>query len=127
MLNYTENLRDVSTVIHELGHGINAVLQHKQHALNYGAVVSTAEVASTFFENLLIRKLSTTLSAEELLIFRVSVLDTMVQTIHRQVAAFRFEQALHTSFREKGYLTHKAIGALFTEHMQSYMGDAIEF
>lgn len=127
MLNYTGKLRDVSTLIHELGHGINAVLQRKQNALNYGAVISTAEVASTFFENLLIRKLSTTLTGEELLIFRVSVLDTMVQTIHRQVAAFRFEQSLHTAFREKGYLDYKTIGSLFINHMQIYMGDAIEF
>jgi oligoendopeptidase F len=104
MLNYTGKIRDVSTIIHELGHGINAILQRKQNSLNYGAVTSTAEVASTFFENLLIRKLSTALSGEELLAFRMSVLDTMAQTTQRQIACFRFEQDLHSTFRKEGYL-----------------------
>jgi oligoendopeptidase F len=109
MLNYTGKIRDVSTLIHELGHGINAILQRKQNALNYGAVISTAEVASTFFENVLVRKLSADLEGEELLTFRMSVLDDMVATVQRQIACFRFEQHLHTAFREEGYLTSQKI------------------
>jgi oligoendopeptidase F len=105
MLNHTNKIRDVSTLIHEFGHGINAVLNQKQNALNYGAIVSTAEVASTFFENVLIRKLQGNLKGEELLAYRMSVLDTMVQTVHRQVACFKFEQALHQNFRQQGYLS----------------------
>ncbi|MDR0607462.1 MAG: M3 family metallopeptidase [Candidatus Peribacteria bacterium] len=109
MLNYTGKIRDVSVLIHELGHGINAILQRKQNALNYGATISTAEVASTFFENLLIRKLSSDLTGEELLSFRMSTLDDMVSTIQRQVACFRFEQNLHKTFRRKGYLPAEKI------------------
>ena len=127
MLNYTKKLRDISTIIHEMGHGINAVLQRKQNALNYGATVSTAEVASTFFENVLIRKLSQSLSGEELLVFRMSVLDDMVSTVQRQIACFRFEQALHQTFRQEGYLTSKKIWLLFQSHMKNYMGDATLF
>ena len=127
MLNYTKKLRDISTIIHEIGHGINAILQRKQNALNYGATVSTAEVASTFFENVLIRKLSHSLSGEELLVFRMSVLDTMVQTVQRQVACFRFEQELHQSFRQEWYLSSKKIWLLFQKHMKNYMGDSTIF
>ena len=127
MLNYTKKLRDVSTIIHEIGHGINAILQRKQNALNYGATISTAEVASTFFENVLIRKLSHALSWEELLVFRMSVLDTMVQTVQRQIACFRFEQELHQCFRQEGYLSSKKIWSLFQKHMKNYMGDSTLF
>lgn len=127
MLNHTNKIRDVSTLIHEFGHGINAVLNQKQNALNYGALISTAEVASTFFENVLIRKLQGSLSGEELLAYRMSVLDTMVQTVHRQVAGFRFEQELHTTFRQQGYLSFQKIWELFKKHMSNYMGDIATF
>jgi oligoendopeptidase F len=109
MLNFTGKIRDVSILIHELGHGINALLQRKQNSLNYGAVVSTAEVASTFFESVLMRKLSSNLTGEELLAFRMSVLDDMVSTVQRQIACFRFEQSLHEAFRTEGYLSAQKI------------------
>lgn len=104
MLNFTNKLDDLRTLIHEMGHGINAHLQRKQNAINYGAVISTAEVASTFFEAILNRKLSKQFTGEEELTFRVAKMDDMVRTAHRQIAGFKFEQELHHQFRQKGYL-----------------------
>jgi len=49
-----------------------------------------------------------------------------VTTIFRQVACYRFEQALHTSFREKGYLSKDDIGSLFIQNMSAYMGPAVQ-
>jgi oligoendopeptidase F len=45
--------------------------------------------------------LQSTLTDEELLVYRVGVLDDMVATVSRQVAEYRFEQDLHKLFRQK--------------------------
>ena len=48
-----------------------------------------------------------------------------VSTIFRQVACYKFEQALHQEFRDKGYLSKEDIGRLFQKHMAAYMGDSV--
>ena len=59
LLNYNNLLDDVRTFAHELGHGINDELMRKaQNSLNFGTPTSTAEVASTFFEDFVIQELS---------------------------------------------------------------------
>ena len=52
-------------------------------------------------------------------------LNDVINTIHRQVALYRFETELHASFREKGYLSHQQIGDLFKKHMDC--GESVEF
>ncbi|MEI6673097.1 MAG: hypothetical protein WCL02_07440 [bacterium] len=46
-----------------------------------------------------------------------------VSTIQRQIAFYQFEQALHTTFREKGYLSADEIGEIFHRHLKAYMGE----
>ncbi|MBQ5945424.1 hypothetical protein IJL65_03370 [bacterium] len=60
-----------------------------------------AETPSTFYESLLQDSLQATLTDEELLVYRVMILDDMVATVSRQVAEYRFEQDLHKNYREK--------------------------
>jgi oligoendopeptidase F len=127
MLNYTRKLEDVRVFAHELGHGINnELLKQKQNALNIGTPTSTAEVASTFMEDFVLQELAQDADRETRLAIAVMRLDDAVGTIFRQVAAYRFEQKLHTRFREKGYLAKDEIGGLFTGHMASYLGSAVE-
>lgn len=120
LLNHKDNLRDVLTLAHEVGHGINNELMKSQkYALNFGSPLCTAEVASTFMEDFVLQSLP---KSKSLLMKK---LDDDISTIFRQVAAYRFEQELHTTFRKKGYLAKEEIGEIFTRHMASYMGDAV--
>ena len=126
-LNYTERMRDVTTLAHELGHGINnELIKAKQNALNFGTPMSTAEVASTFMEDFVLQELMLKASDAERLAIMMMKLDDDVSTIFRQIACYQFEQELHTSFREKGYLSKDEIGKIFQKHMQAYMGDFVE-
>lgn len=127
MLNHTNKLRDVSTLIHESWHHACWVMWKKQNALNYGAIVSTAETHSTFFESLLASSLELQLQGEELLAYRMANLDDMIATVPRQVAEYRFEQELHQLFREKWYLSADEIGKLFVKHMKDYTWDGISY
>ncbi len=126
MLNYTNKLRDVETLAHEMGHGINDELMKKQNALHFGTPTSTAEVASTFMEDFVLQEIFATADEETRFGLMMSKLDTEIATIFRQVACYQFEQELHKTFREKGYLSAKEIGAIFQKYMKAYMGPGVE-
>lgn len=127
LLNHTNELNDVRTLAHELGHGIHAELfRVKQNALNFGATMSTAEVASTFMEDFVKEELIKEADDELRLALMVDKLNGDVSTILRQIAFYNFETDLHKNFREKGYLSKADIGTIFQKHMISYMGPAVE-
>lgn len=127
LLNHTGRLHDVLTLAHELGHGINnELIKKNQHSLDFGTPVSTAEVASTFFEDFVLQEvLSEADDATRLAIYMMKLNDD-ISTIFRQVACYRYEQALHEEFRKKGYLSKAEIGSIFKRHMASYMGRHVE-
>jgi oligoendopeptidase F len=127
LLNHTNKMHDVLTIAHELGHGINnELIRKKQHALDFGTPTSTAEVASTFMEDFVLEEILHKADEELRLAIMMQKLNDDVSSIFRQVACYRFEQDLHVRFREKGYLSKEEIGKLFQDHMQAYMGDAVE-
>jgi len=127
LLNHTGKLSDVLTLAHELGHGINnELIREKHHALNFGTPTSTAEVASTFMEDFVLKEILRQADDELRLSIMMMKLNDEVSTICRQVACYQFEQELHRTFREKGYLSKQEIGRLFQKHMAAYMGDAVE-
>lgn len=127
LLNYTNQLRDVTTLAHELGHALhNEFMREKQHALYFGTSMATAEVASQFFEDFVIEKLFEDLSEDEQLSIRMERIGDEISSVFRQVACYRFEQALHTKYRETGFVSSDQIGELFQKHMSEYMGDFVE-
>ncbi|MEI7604135.1 MAG: M3 family oligoendopeptidase [bacterium] len=128
MLNHADKLRDVLTIAHEAGHGINGeFMKKKQRALNYNTPTSTAEVASTFMEDFVLKEILKTVTEEEKLNILLQKLNDEVSTIFRQIAFYNFETDLHKSFREKGYLSKQEIGELFIKNIKAYLGDSVSF
>jgi oligoendopeptidase F len=127
LLNHADKLSDVLTLAHELGHGINnELIRAKHHSLYFGTPTSTAEVASTFMEDFVLREVLHQADDELRLSIMMMKLNDDISTIFRQAACYRFEQELHQTFREKGYLSKEEIGRLFRKHMAAYMGNAVE-
>jgi oligoendopeptidase F len=127
LLNYTGKLNDVLTISHEMGHAINnELIKEKQNSLNADTPLSTAEVASTFMEDFVLQKLLQESDDETKLALMIQKADDDISTIIRQIACYKFEQELHTAFREKGYLPSTEIGKLFAKHMANYMGDFVD-
>lgn len=127
LLNHTGTLHDVLTIAHELGHGINnELIREKQHALDFGTPTSTAEVASTFMEDFVLDDILHRANDDLRLAIMMQKLNDDVSSIFRQVACYRFEQELHREYRTRGYLSKEEIGALFSRHMEAYMGPAVE-
>ena len=127
LLNYTDKLEDVLTLIHEAGHGINnELMREEQNSLNFGVSTFTAEVASTFFEDFVTEEIKRRSGRDLKLAILMNKLNRDISTIHRQVAAVNFERDLHNRFRDKGYLSKEEVGMLFKSHMEAYMGDFVE-
>ncbi|MFA6416370.1 MAG: M3 family oligoendopeptidase [Candidatus Paceibacterota bacterium] len=128
LLNYTGEFRDVMTLAHEMGHGLNnELIREKQNELNFGTPTSTAEVASTLVELIVSEEIETKTSNETRLAMLMARLDDEIGTIFRQVAAYTFEQQLHEDFRQAGFLSADNIGKLFRQKMSEYLGPAINF
>jgi oligoendopeptidase F len=127
LLNHNNKLQDVLTLAHEAGHGVNNELIRKsQNALNFGTPVSTAEVASTFFEDFVLQEVLKTATQEEKLEIMLNKLNDDISTIHRQIAFYQFETEIHTKYRQTGFLSANDIGKVFRKHMAAYMGTAVE-
>jgi oligoendopeptidase F len=127
LLNHTNTLKDVTTIAHEVGHGINnELMKEKQNALYFETPKSTAEVASTFMEDFVLQELLKGSNEETRLSILMERLNGEIASIFRQTAFYNFETELHNEFRKKGYLSKKFIGELFKKHMSSYLGEFVD-
>ncbi len=127
LLNFTGRFEDLRTLVHELGHAIHSELSRKaQDALNWDYPTSLAEVASTFFEELLIEHfLERAKNKQEKRALLELKLQDAVSTVFRQIACYEFEWSLHHAFRKTGYLGLGEINKIFTEKMQGYLGPRV--
>ncbi len=126
LLNHNGKLKDVLTLAHEMGHAVNNELMRGQHALYFGTSTATAEVASTFMEDFVLKEILREADPELRLAILMLKLNDDVSSVFRQAACYRFEEELHRSQRVKGYLSAPEIGAIFQKHMRAYMGEAVE-
>lgn len=125
-LNFTNRFDSVLTIAHEMGHAINsALMRQKQNALYFETPLSTAEVASTFMEDFVLSELAQNADDETRLALMMKKLSDDFGSIFSQVSGYRFEQELHTKFRQTGYLAASDIATLFTKHRRDYVGDAV--
>ncbi|MCY3719432.1 MAG: M3 family oligoendopeptidase [Anaerolineaceae bacterium] len=117
MMNYTGRERDVSTLAHELGHGVHQVLATEtQGLLNAQTPLTTAEMASTFGEMLVFNDLmEREPDAEARLAMLAAKIEDSFGTIFRQVAMNRFEHGYHNARRETGELSAEQLGEIWLE------------
>ena len=106
LMNYTDKLRDVMTLAHELGHGLHQYLSRPVGYLQCDTPLTTAETASVFGEMLTFQRLQQLLSrSAHRLALLCSKIEDGFATVFRQVVLTRFEQAVHQARREQGELT----------------------
>ena len=126
MVNYTGNLRDVSTVAHELGHGIHQYLAAEQGFYNSNTTLVLAETASVFAE-LLVFKAQRELLSDPVArrAFTCQKLESIFATVFRQVSMNRFEHAMHNARRGGGELSAETLSTLWLETQRPMFGDSV--
>jgi oligoendopeptidase F len=126
LCNYTDNLRDVMTVAHELGHGLHGSLSRKQSFLNYDTPLTTAETASVFGEMLVFDYLVERQTDPQVQIALIAgKIEDAFATVFRQNVLTRFEQSIFAERAERR-VTPEIVGNLWMEANAKYYGDAVE-
>lgn len=126
LCNYTDTLRDVMTVAHELGHALHGVLASKQTPFNYDPPLITCETASVFAEFLVFdQMLSRSPDPQVKLALLCGKIEDACATVFRQNVLTRFEQAVFAA-RAGARLTTEALAEAWLGANGRYYGDAVE-
>ncbi len=126
LCSFNDDMRDVMTVAHELGHGIHFYLSAQQSLFNYYMSLPVAETASVFSEMLVFDDLLTQLAdPRKRLALICGKLEDSFATVFRQTVLTRFEEAVYAA-RANGRLSAEAIGKIWIEANAPYYGDAVQ-
>jgi oligoendopeptidase F len=126
LVNYTGNLRDVSTVAHELGHGVHQVLAATQGHFNSDTPLPLAETASVFAELLVFNSQLDLLDNDrERHAFICQKLESVFATVFRQTAMNRFEQLMHEGRRQQGELSSEQLSDYWLSTQRAMFGDSV--
>jgi len=126
LMNFTDKLRDVMTLAHELGHGLHQYLSRPVGYLQCDTPLTTAETASVFGEMLTFQHLQEVFPEPRIrLALLCSKIEDGFATAFRQIVLTRFEQTLNQARRERGELTTEQINELWTAANRPMHGDAV--
>ncbi|NLB20791.1 MAG: oligoendopeptidase F family protein, partial [Clostridium sp.] len=127
LLNYHGNLRDVSTLVHEMGHSIHSYYARKNQPYVYGDyTLFVAEVASTTNEKLLIHyQIEKEKDPMKKLYLANQELEQIRTTVFRQLMFAEFEKVTHETIQEGTPMTGEDFSALWLDLNKKYFGEDI--
>lgn len=127
LMSYTDKLRDVMTLAHELGHGLHQYLSRDVGYLQCDTPLTTAETASVFGEMLTFKRLQQLYPEPRTrLAMLCGKIEDAFATVFRQVVLTRFEQSVHKARREEGELATDRINDLWMRANQPMHGDVVK-
>lgn len=126
-LNYMGSARDVTTLAHELGHGVHMTLSgRKSGQFALYTPLTTAEMASTFAEMLVFQNLMAAEDDKEArLAMLVEKIEDAFATVFRQISMNRFEDKMHNARRREGELTTARLSELWLETQRDMFQDSV--
>lgn len=124
LLNYTSELNDVFTLIHEMGHSVHSYLTHKHQPYVTGDYkIFVAEVASTCNEALLTHYLLQTTTDKEARKFILNhYMDSFKSTLYRQTMFAEFERIVHAKVEAGDSLTAPVLNDIYKKLNEEYFG-----
>ena len=126
LVNYTGNLRDVSTVAHELGHGVHQYLAAENGYYNSNTTLVLSETASVFAELLVFNSQLALLDRkEERNAFICQKLESIFATVFRQISMNRFEDKVHKARRDQGELKTEEVTDIWLRTQRQMFGDSV--
>ena len=128
LLNYTDTLKDVFTIIHEMGHSMHSRYTRDEQPYIYGShSIFTAEVASTVNESLLMQHLLRTEDEKEMRKYLLNMhLEEFRTTLFRQTMFAEFEDITHKAIESGETLTAEWMCQQYEDLNAKYYGSAVE-
>lgn len=124
LLNWNDQLNDVFTLAHEMGHNMHSYYTGENQPYPYADYsIFIAEVASTTNEALLLDYLiDNAKTKEEKLPLLEHYLTNITTTFYRQTMFAEFEKVIHQKMEEGQALSAEDLSAIFKEIVQKYWG-----
>lgn len=125
LLNYTNKVRDVATIAHELGHAVHSMMAEDHSILTQHSSLPLAETASVFAEMVMNEQL---LAEEKDPLVRREILaasvDDIYATVLRQAFFVIFEKTAHQAIQENA--SPQELDRLYLENLKEQFGDSVE-
>ena len=127
LMNFTGDLRDVFTLVHEGGHSMHSYYTRKTQDYIYADhSIFTAEVASTVNETLLIKYLLKNCDDIEMKKYLINFyIDEFKSTLFRQTMFAEFEKIVHEHVWNGGALTPEFLNKTYNDLNTLYFGPAM--
>jgi oligoendopeptidase F len=125
LLNWQNNVNNLYTLIHELGHSVHSYYTRKNQPFRYGNYsIFVAEVASTCNENLLSEYLLNHLEDEQERLFILNhYLEGFRGTVFRQTMFAEFEHDIHVRLQNGEPLTADRFTEIYYDLNKKYFGE----
>ncbi len=127
LLNYQDNINDVYTLAHEMGHALHSYYTNMTQPYVYSQYkIFVAEVASTVNESLLMRyMLSKSESKQEKAYLLNHYLEEFRGTVFRQTMFAEFEKLIHQKTEQGEALNAQELCDIYYELNKKYFGEAV--
>lgn len=127
LMNFSSSLKDVFTLVHEMGHSMHSFYTRKKQPYIYGDhSIFTAEVASTVNENLLMKHLIAKETDPQMKKYLINYhIEEFRTTVFRQTMFAEFEHWTHKTLEEGGTLTAQSMCDYYNELNKKYFGPAV--
>lgn len=128
LLNYTDTLKDVFTIVHEMGHSMHSSYTRESQPYIYGShSIFTAEVASTVNESLLMHHLLDNETDPTMRKYLLNLyLEEFRTTLFRQTMFAEFEDLTHKSIEAGQVLTAEWMCEEYQKLNDKYFGPVVE-
>lgn len=127
LLNWQDNVNDVFTLAHELGHSVHSYYTRKSQPFRYGNYsIFVAEVASTCNEALLNEYMLNHLEDEKEKLYLLNhFLEGFRGTVFRQTMFAEFEHDIHKRMQDGDALTADKLTEMYYALNKKYFGDGV--
>jgi len=127
LLNWQDNIDNLYTLVHEMGHSMHSYLTTHHQPYQYGDYsIFVAEIASTTNENLLTNYFLATETDPKIRAYVLNYyLDGFKGTVYRQTQFAEFEQWVHEQAAAGEALTADRLSKQYLALNQRYYGDAV--
>ena len=127
LMNYMDNLNNLFTLAHEMGHAVHSYLSHSTQPYPYASYcIFVAEVASTVNEALLMQYLLKTTTEPLYRKYLVNYfMEQFRSTVFRQTMFAEFEKTIFDKVQEGTSLTTDVICTLYYDLVKKYHGDNV--
>lgn len=129
LLNYNGKLKDVFTIVHEMGHSMHSLYTRKNQPFPYGShSIFTAEVASTVNEALLMHHLLNNCNDPEEKKYLLNLyIEEFRTTLFRQTMFAEFEKLTHEAVESGEVLTPEWLCDEYMKLNKKYFGEKVSY